>query len=199
MSYAYHALVAALCIAGSYALNAHQRPRHEPLRAAEEYSEPKGSASLRQGGETRELPLMRMHVELRDVARLDRSYKLRELSVRAAAPLAEQPQLELYVDLAALGLDPADPARDPRMLAQTELPVLRSGRFGAQRSVLALQGDKPRAVITGSLLFTEVTQLSADDKPVYRAAGRLELQVAGERGVELVTGRVEGEISWDPP
>lgn len=198
MSYAYHALVAVLCIAGSYALNAHQRPHHEPVRPAEEYTEPRGSASLRQGGETRELPLMRMHVELSDVPRLDRSYKLRELSVRAAGPLAEQPQLELYVDLAALGLDPLDPTRDPRPLAQTELPVLRSGRFGVQRSVLALQGDKPRPVITGSLLFTEITQLTAGDKPVYRAAGRLELQVAGERGVELVTGRLEGEITWDP-
>jgi hypothetical protein len=199
VSYVYHALVAALCIAASYGLNLHQRPSFERPHAASEYSEQRGSLSLKVGGETRELPLMGMHIALQNVPRLDRVYKLRELEVRAVGPLEQQAQIELYVDLDQLGLDPSDATRDPRPLAQREQPVLRSGRFGAHRSLLALQGEKPRPVISGSLLFTEVELAEAGDKPQYHAAGRIELQVASEHGVEMVTGRLEGALAWDPP
>jgi len=199
VTYLVHALVAALCIGGSYALNLHQRPTFARLHAPEHYREAKGNLSLRLGSETREVELMSMHVDLQDVPRLDRIYKLRELHIRAAAPLEQQPQLELYIDLSKLNLDPADGARDPRSLAQQELPVQRSGRFGAQRSLLALHGDKPKPVISGSVLFTELAQLEAGDKPLYRTAGRIELQVAAERGIEMVTGRLEGQIEWRAP
>ena len=198
MTYVYHALVAALCIGATYAFNQHQRPTFEPTYAAEQYSAVKGNLSLRFAADTHEVELMSMHIVLHDVQRLDRAYALRELTLRAAAPTAQQASVELYVDLSKLRLDPADPARDPRGITQQELPLMRSGRFGARRSVLALQGDKPRQVVSGTLLFTEVTQLEAGDKPSYRASGRVELQVAGEHGVDMVTGRLDGEIEWDP-
>jgi len=198
MSYLYHALVAAVCIAVSYAFNHHQRPAFEPKYAPEQYSAVKGNLSLRYAGDSRDVELMSMHIVLHDVTRMDRTYALRELAVRAIAPADQQTSVELYVDLSKLRLDPADPARDPRSLAQQELPVLRTGRFGARRSTLALQGDKPRQVLSGTLLFTEVTQLEAGDQPSYRAAGRLELQVAGEHGVDMVTGRVDAQLDWDP-
>jgi hypothetical protein len=33
--------------------------------------------------------------------------------------------------------------------------------------------------------------------PHYRAEGRLELQLEGASGVELITGRFEGQLAWD--
>ena len=198
MTYVLHALVALVCIGASYALNQHQRPAFEPTYAAEQHSTPRGNVSLRIGSETRDVELMSMHVVLHDVRRLDREFQLRELSVRAAARAEQQASVELYVDLSKLRLDPGDSARDPRGLVQQELPLLRAGRFGARRSVLLLQGDKPQQVISGTLLFTEINQVDSGDKPTYQAAGRLELQVAGERGVDMVTGRLEGQIEWDP-
>lgn len=197
MTYVFHALVALACIGASYALNQHQRPAFEPTYALEQYSSATGTANLRFDSETRELELSTMHIVLHDVQRLDRSYELRELTVRAAAPREKQASLELYVDLSKLRLDPKDAARDPRGLAQQELQVLRSGRFGARRSVLLLQGDKAQQVVSGTLLFTEVMQTEAGDRPAYRAAGRMELQVAGDHGVAMVTGRLEGLIEWD--
>jgi hypothetical protein len=198
MSYVYHALVAVLCIGASYGFNQHQRPAFEPTYAPEQYGAVTGSLSLRYAAETRDVELMSMHIVLHDVTRMGRAFAMRELAVRAVAPAAQQAPLELYVDLSKLRLDPGDAARDPRSLAQQELPVLRTGRFGARRSTLTLQGDKPSQVVSGTLLFTEITPLETGDHASYRASGRVELQVAGEHGVDMVTGRIDGQLEWDP-
>jgi hypothetical protein len=52
----------------------------------------------------------------------------------------------------------------------------------------------PLRVVTGTLLLTEVT-LGEDS--VYQARGRLEMQVEAHGGVEMLTARINGIISWD--
>jgi hypothetical protein len=61
-----------------------------------------------------------------------------------------------------------------------------------------LDGKQPQTVATGNLLFTEISQVESGPTPVYRALGRLEVQVETDHGIDLMTGRFEGQISWDP-
>lgn len=195
----YQAALGALCIGAAYGVNVHQRPEFDTVYDAREYATPTGTLSLsRGGGEGVEVPLMTTHAVTLDVPHWRRPIAVRELTLRAAADGGGKPRLELFVDLSKLGGDLAGGAHDLNVLAQVELPLLRAGRLGTRRSYIMLDGKQPQTVATGNLLFTEISQVEAGPTPVYRALGRLEVQVETDHGIDLMTGRFEGQISWDP-
>jgi hypothetical protein len=191
-----YALGAALSIVAMFALNRQQKPVFDTQYDAQEYVAPNGTLSFRRQGQNNEMSLMTTHVVTHDIARFGRAYKVRELLLRGAAPSSQVPGIELYVDVSRVGGD-GDGVHDPRVLERTELPLLPAGRLGARPSFIMLDGVSARHVITGSLLLTEIVQMEAGDRPVYRAAGRFEMQVDNEHGIEMITGRLEGKISWD--
>jgi hypothetical protein len=191
LSLVYQAVAAAVCVAISYGVNQHQKPVYDPSYPPQLYTEPQASLQLSYHGQTMTFPLMSMQIASHDVERLGRVYALRELAIRGTAPREQQSRIELYVDLAR------NAERDPRALAQVELTVARSGRFGARPSFVLVDGGQLRRVISGNLLLTEVTAMESDSHPGYRAAGRVELQLEGPGGVELITGRLEGRLASD--
>lgn len=191
-----HLIGTALCVGLSYGVNHIQRPRFDPSYPAQVYSEQQGGLQLHHRGQTLTYPLMVTQVVSYDVKRLGREHKLRELVLRSAGPPEQPARLELYVDLSRnLGGMAAGPG-DPRSLAQLELPVARTGRFGARPSYLITDDGQKRQVISGNVMLTGVVQ-TAGQTPRYRAEGRVELQLEGAPGVELITGRLEGLIAWD--
>lgn len=192
-----HALGALLSVAAMYAINSYQRPVFDPQYGEQEYTTATGSLSLRQGADSRELPLMTSHVIAHDLDQGARSYKIRELALRAAGPSTSPASFELYIDLSRIPADLVTAPHDFQVLVQSELPVLTTGRLGSHHSAVLLTGTKPRQVITGGLLLTEIRLVDVGDRQLYRASGRLELQVEGDHGVEMMTGRIEGPITWD--
>jgi hypothetical protein len=197
LNFVYHVLGTALCVAAAYGINQYQRPRFEPSYAAQVYTEPQGSLQLNYHGQTLTVPLMTSHAVAYDLKRMGREYKLRELAVRSAGPIEQPAKIELYVDLSGSLGDMSPGAGDPRSLAQIELPVARSGRFGARPSYLLSDDGKIRKVISGNLTLTGVARTSSDTPARYHAEGRVELQLEGPSGVELITGRLEGLVAWD--
>lgn len=197
LHYLYHVLGTAACIALAYGINQYQRPRYEPSYAEQVYMEPQGSLQLNYRGQTLTFPLMISQAVAYDVKRMGREYKLRELALRSAGPREQPAKLELYVDLSrSAGSMNAGPG-DPRTLAQVELPVERSGRFGARPSYVVGDDGQARKVISGNLMLTGVVPSGSSVPPRYRAEGRVELQLQGPSGVELITGRLEGLLAWD--
>jgi hypothetical protein len=197
MSYLLHVLGTAVCIALAFGINHIQRPSFEPSYAAQVYSEQQGSLQLNYRGQTLTIPLMTSQAVAYDVKRMGREHKLRELTVRSAGPVEQPAKLELYVDLSRSAGSMGPGPGDPRSLAQVELPVARSGRFGARPSFLVSDDGQLRKVISGNLMLTGVRLSAADGPPRYRTEGRVELQLEGASGVELITGRLEGLIAWD--
>jgi len=187
-----HAVLAVASIAGMFALNLHQRPAFATAYAEAEYVTATGTLSLQRAtGESSDIPLMTMHVVSRDLERVGRAYQVRELLIRATAPGDQAPGTELYIDLSRVI---ADGAHGPQQLVQTELPIMPRGRLGSRSSLVTLSDAHPLRVVTGTLLLTEVT---LGDNAVYQARGRLEMQVEANGGIEMVTGRIDGVISWD--
>jgi hypothetical protein len=187
-----HALVAAVSVAAMFGLNLHQRPAFSTAYPEPEYVTATGTLSLQRAtGDSSDFPLMTTHIVSRDIERVGRSYQLRELLIRTAAPSSQQPSIELYVDIARAA---ANGESDPQQLVQTELSVMPRGRLGSRSSVVTLGDTTPLRVVTGTLLLTEVT-LGEDS--VYRARGRLEMQVEVHGGIEMLTARIDGVISWD--
>jgi hypothetical protein len=197
LQWLYQAAFGALSIGAAYAINVHQRPEFDTAYDAHETATATGTLTL-SGGENVEVPLMTTHVVTVDVPNWRRPIEIRELALRAAADGGGQPRLELFVDLSKLGGDIAGGAHDLNVLTQVELPLLRAGRLGARRSYINLDGKERQTVATGNLLFTEISQVESGPKPVYRALGRLEVQVETNHGIDLMTGRFDGQISWDP-
>jgi len=189
---ALQALGAAASIGLMFVVNTHQRPTVDEQYDEREYVNIGGTLSFNRTGESTEVSLMPIHVLTRDIQRGGRTLRVRELMLRAAVPRGEPAPVEVYVDVAPVG-DIAAQLRDPQRLAQTELPVLPTGRLGTRQSFVTLDGEQPRRVITGSLLLTEVVPAQG----AYKASGRVELQVDTGHGIELISGRVEGQISWD--
>lgn len=192
--YLMYGLGAALSIAAMFALDNYRRPVFDPKYDEREYATATGTLQIRKAGLSSELPLMTAHVVARDLETGGRSYKVRELLLRAAAPNNQQPSIESYVDLSRIAADLATPPHDFQVLVQSELPILLAGRLGARASRVLLEGTQPRNVITGSLLLTEI---SLNEAGVQRAEGRLELQVESDHGVEMITGRIDAQIVWD--
>jgi hypothetical protein len=198
LSALYHVIGTAVCVAASYAVNHYQRPSFDPTYAPQVYSEPRGSLALNDHGRTLTFPLMTSQVVAFDSARMGREYKLRELTLRAAGPREQPAKLEIYVELSGAAGNAGAGSGDPRQLARLELPVARSGRFGARPSYVMSDDGKPRKVISGSVMLTEVRLTEAEDPPRYHTEGRVELQVEGPSGgVTLLTGRLEGQLAWD--
>jgi hypothetical protein len=189
----YHVLGTVLCVGVSYGVNHVQRPSFEPSYAAQVYTEEQGSLQLNYHGQTLTLPLMMSQAAAYDVKRMGREYKLRELMLRSAEPRDQHAKLEIYVDLSRVAGNMSPGAGDPASLAQQELPVARSGRFGTRPSYLVSEDGQTRKVISGNLMLTGVMP----SPPRFRAEGRLELQLEGASGVELITGRFEGQLAWD--
>jgi hypothetical protein len=196
-SFLYHVLGTAACVAVAFGINQYQRPSFDPSYAAQVYTEPQGSLQLNYRGQTLAIPLMTSQAVAHDLKRVGREHKLRELTLRSAGPRDQPAKLELYVDLSRSAGAMGPGAGDPRSLAQIELPVARSGRFGARPSYLVSDDGQTRKVISGNLMLTGVVQTVTDGPPRYRAEGRVELQLEGPSGVELITGRLEGLIAWD--
>ena len=194
----YHVVGTAVCVALSYAINHYQRPSFEPSYAAQVYTEPQGTLQLNYRGQTLTFPLMTSQAVAYDVKRVGREHKLRELALRSAGPQDQPAKLELYIDLSRQAGDMNPGAGDPSSLAQVELPVARSGRFGTRPSYVVSDDGQTRKVISGNLMLTGVMQTGAATPARYRAEGRVELQLEGPSGVELITGRLEGLIAWDP-
>jgi hypothetical protein len=184
----YHLVAAVACVAISYGVNLRQKPVYDPNYPAGMYTEQRGTLQLSYHGETLSFPLMSAQIGVYEVERLGRVFALRELLLRATAPREQQAPLEIYVDVGR------NARSDPRSLVQVELPIARSGRFGARPSLLQLGDGQLRHVISGNLLLTEVMPTESGE---FRAAGRLELQVEGPSGVELITGRLESKLSSD--
>jgi hypothetical protein len=184
----YHLVAAAACVAISYGVNQHQKPVYDPSYPAGLYTEQQGTLQLSYHGESLSFPMMSAQLGMYEVERLGRVFSLSELLLRATAPREQQARLEIYVDVGR------NVRSDPRSLVQIELPIARSGRFGARPSLLQLDDGKLRHVISGNLLLTEVVPTESGE---FRAAGRLELQVEGPSGVELITGRLEGRLGID--
>ncbi|MEY4583250.1 MAG: hypothetical protein RL701_7953 [Pseudomonadota bacterium] len=193
-----HAVGAGLCIAAMFGANVYVRPVIETRYEEREYVQPTGTLHVRRRGDTSETPLMTTHILTRDIERLGRVYQVRELLLRSASPSQQTASLELYIDLSRVNGDLLSGSHDPGTIVQSELQVLPMGRLGAKPSFILLGDATPRRVITGTLLLTEVTMMQEGDKSVYRTAGRLEMQVDSGQGVEMITGRLEGQISWDP-
>ncbi|HET8936452.1 MAG TPA: hypothetical protein VFN67_23570 [Polyangiales bacterium] len=189
----YHVLGTVLCVGVSYGVNHYQRPSFEPSYGAQVYTEEQGSLQLNYHGETLTLPLMVAQAVTYDAKRMGREFKLRELTLRSTAPRDERAKLEIYVDLSHIAGGMSPGAGDPAALAQEELPVARSGRFGTRPSYFLGEDGQMRKVISGNFLLTGVMP----SNPHYRAEGRLELQLEGASGVELITGRFEGQLAWD--
>jgi hypothetical protein len=195
----YHVVAAVVSVGVSYGVNVALRPEFDTHYTAAEYSEETGVLALSHRGGSLDVPLMTTHITTRDVVGkgIARQYKIRELTLRAAALGGGAPRLELFADLSAVGGDLAGGNHDPSVLLQVELPFARSGRLGARRSFLVTEGARQNGIIAGSLLLTNVMQVEAGPQPKYRAEGRLELQVETERGVDMVTGRWSGKLEWD--
>jgi hypothetical protein len=186
------------CIALSFGINTFAKVDFQVRYGADEYAKTAGTLTLspRNAGAL-ELPLMTTHIVTRDLERMRRVYRVRELGLRAAGS-GEATRLELFADLSGFAGDLAGGNHDPNVLVQTELPVLRRGRLGARPSFVMLDGARPSNVLTGSLLITTLLQEDEGGQIYYRAEGRLELQLETEHGVELVTGRWSGRLEWDP-
>jgi hypothetical protein len=197
LSTIYHVVGTAACIAISYAVNQVQRPTFEPRYAPQVYSDERGTLQLNYHGQTLSYPLMLSQVSARDIKRVGRDYQLRELSLRAAAARDQQAKLELYVDLSHSNGATSAGAGDPQVFAQQELPVAPSGRFGARASYVVSDDGQAHNVVSGNIMLTEVVPEESTSPPRYHAEGRLELQLEGSAGVELITGRFEGQIAWD--
>jgi hypothetical protein len=197
LGYLYHVLGTAACVALAFGVNQYQRPSFDPSYAAQVYTEPQGSLQLNYRGQTLTFPLMTSQAVAYDVKRVGREHKLRELTVRSTGPREQPAKLELYVDLSRSAASMGQGPGDPRSLAQVELPVARTGRFGARPSFVVSDDGQIRKVISGNMMLTGVVQTVTDGPPRYRAEGRLELQLEGPSGVELITGRLEGLIAWD--
>lgn len=195
----YHIVGAAACMAISYGVNQHQRPTYEPVFPAQAYTEQGGTLQLNYHGQTLTFPVMTAQVIAQDISRMTRVYALRELSIRATGAREQLVKLDLYVDLTQSLRGRSPGAGDPRALLQAELPVSRNGRFGAKPSYVVVDEGQLRKVISGNLLLTEANPASGAAEGRYRAAGRLELQLDGPAGVELITGRLDGLIAWDAP
>jgi hypothetical protein len=191
-----HLVGALLAVAAMFVLNRQVRPVFDTHYEPQEYVTENGTLSFRRQGEATDLGLMTMHVVTQDLERFGHAYKVRELTVRAVAPTGQTPGIELYVDVARLGGEVGSGAHDPSMLVQAELPVLPTGRLGTRPSFVVLAGSRVLPVIAGSLQLTEVVP-EGGDRALYRASGRIEIQVDSEHGVEMITGRIEGKISWD--
>lgn len=199
LQWLYHAAFALVSIGAAAAINVHQRPEFDTSYDPREYATTTGTLTLsRAGSDSVEVPLMTTHVVTADVPTWRNPLRVRELSLRAVADGGAKPRLELFVDLSKLGGDLAGGAHDLNVLVQSELPLLRAGRLGVRRSYLMLDGQQPQTVATGNLLLTEISQVESGPKPVYRALGRLEVQVETDHGIDLITGRFSGQISWDP-
>ena len=193
LNFLYHVLGTALCVGVSYGVNHYQRPSFEPSYAAQIYTEEQGNLQLNYHGQTLTLPLMMSQAASYDAKRMGREFKLRELMLRSTEPRDQRAKLEIYVDLSRIAGSMSPGAGDPGVLAQQELPVARTGRFGTRPSYLVSDDGQMHKVITGNLLLTGVMA----SPPSYRAEGRLELQLEGSSGVELITGRFEGQLAWD--
>jgi hypothetical protein len=186
-----------LAIGLSYGLNVVLRPEFDTQYEANDYAQQAGLLTLVQRGVTIEIPLMTTHIVTHDVERLGRIYKVRELTLRAAASGGGWPRMELFASLSQAGGDLLGGAHDPTVLLQTELPLTLHGRLGARPSYVVLEGSQRSAIVTGNMLLTNVTQVSTDAQPEYRAEGRLEFQVQTDNGVSMVTGKWTGRIVWD--
>ena len=199
MQWLLHAALALVSIGVAAGINVHQRPEFDTSYDAREYSTTTGTLTLsRAGSESVDVPLMTTHVVTVDVPTWRRPLNVRELTLRAVADGEAKPRLELFVDLSKLGGDLAGGSHDLNVLVQSELPLLRAGRLGTRRSYVMLDGQQQQTVATGNLMLTEISQVESGPKPVYRALGRLEVQVETDHGIDLITGRFNGQISWDP-
>jgi hypothetical protein len=190
-------IAGAVSVGISFGVNFALRPEFDTHYAAAEYAQNTGTLNLSRRGGNFEVPLMTTHITTCDVERVGRHYKIRELTLRAAAVGGGPARLELFADLSAVGGDVAGGARDPSVLLQAELPLMQRGRLGARRSFLVMDGSLQSGIIAGSLMLTDVVQVSGGATPEYRAEGRLELQVETEHGVDMVTGRWSGRVAWD--
>jgi hypothetical protein len=192
-------LVAALiCVGLSFVLNLELRPQFDTQYSPAEYAQAAGTLTLTHRGGSLEVPLMATHIVTTDVSRLGRLYKIRELVLRAASSGNAEPRTELFASLAQTGGDLTGGTHDPSVLLQTELPLVREGRLGARSSYLVLDGSQRSGIVTGSLLLTDITQVESGQNPEYRAEGRLEFQVQTEHGINMVTGKWNGRVVWDP-
>jgi hypothetical protein len=187
---------AVLSVAAMFALNRYQRPKMDTQYGAAEYTTSHGTISLNRKGASSEFSLMTTHVVALDISRFGHVYKVRELLLRGAASSAQVASIELYADVSRPSGEGGG-ARDPHILEREELPLLPTGRLGTRPSYVLLDGSEPRRVIAGSLMLTEIIQTEGGANPVFRAAGRVEMQIDNESGIEMITGRVEGQISWD--
>jgi len=188
---------ALLAIGVSFGLNVLLRPEYDTHYSAAEYAQQAGTLTLVHRGGTVVVPLMTTHIVTHDVERLGRVYKVRELTLRAAASGDGWPRLELFASLSQAGGDLLGGAHDPTVLLQTELPLAVQGRLGARPSYVVLEGFERDAIVTGSLLLTDVTQDATGAQPDYAAEGRLEFQVQTPTGVSMVTGKWSGRLVWD--
>ena len=134
---------AALSIGLAFGINQLARPEFDTHYDDGEYNQAAGTLTLSHAGGSLEIPLMASHIVTVDVERFGRQYKVRELTLRAAGSVNAAPRAELFVNLAASGGDLRDGSHDPAALVQSELPFARSGRLGARRSVLVLEGTQP--------------------------------------------------------
>jgi hypothetical protein len=188
---------AVVAIGLSFGLNVVLRPEFDTHYDPAEYALQAGTITLVHRGGTLEIPLIAIHIVTRDVERLGRRYKIRELALRAVASGGGWPRMELFADLSQVGGDLLGGAHDPSVLVQTELPLALHGRLGARPSYVVLERTQRSAIVTGNLLITDITQTSNGDSPEYRAQGRIEFQVQTENGVSMVTGKWSGRVVWD--
>lgn len=189
---------AAVCAALAFGLNHQLRPEFEAAYERTEAPDATGNLTLWRAGVPLELPSRSAHVVVADLVRFGKKFPVREVSLRSVAAAGAAPSFELFAVLPDdLQVVPDAPPA-PGALRGRELAVRERGRLGARPSFLKRTADGPSRVIAGSLRFTDVRQAAQAPGGVesYVAEARLELQVENDHGVELLTGRWRGTLSW---
>jgi hypothetical protein len=186
---------AALSTALAFGVNWQMAP---VFHAAYELSEPRsqaGTLRLKQDGAVLEIASLSAHVVMEEVKHLDKTYAIRELSLRSLAPASATPSFELFLSL------PVPLAAGPGgvpALRGAELVVRQTGRLGARESFVKRQQSEPGRVLAGSVVLTDISEIEGapGQAPGYQADARLELQVETARGIDMVTGRWNGRLLW---
>jgi hypothetical protein len=185
-----------LSAALAFVLNTQLKPSFERNYAPAENAAVTGTLTLR--APAVEIPLMTLHLTTLNVEHLGKSFKIRELLLRAAADSGAAPAIELFVRLPeAPGDDLATGPHNPSVFRQVDLAIAPTGRLGRQSSCIVIE-QKRVPVLLGTLTLTDVAPLDDDAKAgAYHALGRFELQVESSHGMDLLSGRLDGQLVWD--
>lgn len=186
-----------LSLALAFGINAYMAPRVDRARDAAELATARGKLVFHHAGGKREFPLITMRPIVQDlVYPFGKRIEVRELTIRSAATGAD-PDLELFVDLAAVGASGAD--REVRPWLKHSLPVLSAAFGGSPLSRVRLApGADPVGVVEGALTLVEARPLRSAESGEgrWRVRGELVLTVLAGGEIQQANGALEGEVAW---